>query len=566
MGISRLRALALIALLGPLSALAQNEPNARGFDLVPFKITPSWGSGLIVDSAELPRKGAWALRAHLDFNIGIMGLRISNEDLGFLVPFRTTLNLMGSYQIHKYIEIAADLPISIQATNFKLLRDQGFACSNPGDFNGCTAGDPPAVGFNDLRLQGRFRLLSQENFILGVAAIAEVRLPIGSEMGFMGDRGLVFAPRVAVERSIGPVKLYGNVGWRLRTAPGQYLNLYVGQEFIFGAGGQIKIPDIKTLTNNRILVDVNTSTPAEAPFSFQYGDSLKTPLEIMIGARSVVKEHYGVFLAVGTGIGARHGYGREILRINLAFSYEYEPELDTDGDGIPDRIDKCPTEPEDFDGDEDEDGCPEPDKDADGDGIPDKADGCKDQPGPKEYEGCPDRDGDQIPDNVDKCPDEPGPAETEGCPVPKEEQVVLESDNIRIKGNILYETGKAIIQKQSYPLLDDVAKVLRDNPDVGPVLVEGHTDNVGSRPYNLDLSNRRAQSVVDYLVSKGVKRERLRAAGYGFDRPVSTNDTPLGRAKNRRTAFRLINEDADAPDTHKTDPGAAPAPAPAPQK
>ena len=556
MGSHRLRAVALLALLGPLAAFGQNEPNARGFDLVPMKFTPTYGSALILDGAELPRKGAFSLRAHLDFNVGILGLRVSNEDLGYLVPFRATLNLMGSYQLHKYIEVAADLPISIQAHNFQLLRDQGFICDPSAP--SCAAADPPIVGFNDIRFLGRFRLLSQETFIFGLAAIAEIRLPIGSETAFMGDRGLVFAPRFAIERSFGPVRLYGNFGWRLRTAPGQYFNMYVGQETMFGAGGTVKLPDASAFTNNRIMAEVNFATPAEAPFTFVYSDVLKTPIEVMVGARSTVKDHWGVLLSAGTGIGARHGYGREIIRINLALSYEYEPELDTDGDGIPDRLDKCPYDPEDFDGDEDADGCPEPDLDADGDGIPDKNDGCKDLPGPKDYDGCPDRDGDQIPDNVDKCPDEPGPAETEGCPVPKEEQVTLESDSIRIKGNILYETGKAIIQKQSYPLLDDVAKVLRDNPDVGPVLVEGHTDNVGSRPYNLDLSNRRARSVVDYLVSKGIKKERLRAAGFGFDRPVATNDTPLGRAKNRRTAFRLVSEEADAPDTHKTEPAANP--------
>ncbi len=158
-----------------------------------------------------------------------------------------------------------------------------------------------------------------------------------------------------------------------------------------------------------------------------------------------------------------------------------------------------------------------------------------------------------------------------------EEEVVLETERIRIKGNILFETGMAIIQKQSYPLLDDVAKVLHDNPDVGPVLIEGHTDNRGSRPYNMDLSNRRAQAVSDYIASKGISKKRLRTAGFGFDRPVATNDTPLGRAKNRRTEFRLVHEDSDSPGGPApqkpepspapgatTAPASAPAPTPAP--
>src|SRR5205807_64229 len=104
-------------------------------------------------------------------------------------------------------------------------------------------------------------------------------------------------------------------------------------------------------------------------------------------------------------------------------------------------------------------------------------------------------------------------------------------DRIRIRGNINYETGSAKIQPKSYPLLDEVYTVLSKNPDVGPVLVEGHTDNRGSRPYNLDLSNRRAKSVVDYLTAKGISSKRLAYRGFGFDRPVADNANALGRAK-----------------------------------
>jgi hypothetical protein len=89
-------------------------------------------------------------------------------------------------------------------------------------------------------------------------------------------------------------------------------------------------------------------------------------------------------------------------------------------------------------------------------------------------------------------------------------------------------------------MLDEVYKVLKDHPEVGPVRVEGHTDNRGSRSYNLDLSNRRAKSVMEYLNKKGVAPKRLKFRGYGFDKPVATNATPLGRAKNRRVEFNLL--------------------------
>jgi outer membrane protein OmpA-like peptidoglycan-associated protein len=125
--------------------------------------------------------------------------------------------------------------------------------------------------------------------------------------------------------------------------------------------------------------------------------------------------------------------------------------------------------------------------------------------------------------------------------------VIVESDRIRIKGNILFETGSATIQKQSLKLLDEVAIVLARNPELGPVLIEGHTDNVGSDTLNLNLSQRRAQSVMDYLITRDIAAQRLRAKGFGETRPIATNGTALGRAKNRRVEFRLIKSEVETP-------------------
>jgi outer membrane protein OmpA-like peptidoglycan-associated protein len=258
----------------------------------------------------------------------------------------------------------------------------------------------------------------------------------------------------------------------------------------------------------------------------------------------------------------------------VALRYE-ETSVDSDGDGVPDSRDKCPTEKEDLDGNLDDDGCLDPDNDGDGvvdgeDGCPDKPgpkelkgcpadmdtdgdgifdhlDACPQKPGPQEYDGCPDTDGDEVPDNEDECPDMFGPPENNGCPYEAPPFVLVESDRIRIKGNILFETGKANIRRQSFKLLDEVASVLARNPTLGPVLIEGHTDNVGTRALNLDLSNRRAKAVLEYLVNKGIDRKRLRSQGFGFDRPITSNKTPLGRAKNRRVEFRLIKNEVETP-------------------
>ncbi|MBX7100759.1 MAG: OmpA family protein [Myxococcaceae bacterium] len=528
-----MRCATIIAALIALPALAQNAPFSRGFDLVPNKLTPTLNSGLALEGAELPAKGSYAFGAVIDFNVGILSLKLASQRLGDLLPYRFDLHLHGAWQPFSRLELAADLPFTLyQRSGFSLLRDQGFV----------DQADPAAGGLGDWRFFARVMALSQKDFPIAVAGVLEVRLPLGDGGSFLGDNGVVFAPRAAVERVLGPLRFMGNVGWRLRTYPGQFLNLYVGQEFVLGGGLHVALPDIGRTTLNRILAEVSISTPAEAPFTSAQAEALKTPFELLVGARSSFARSWHAQLTVGRGLAIQNGYGRETFRLAGGIRYEFVPESDRDGDGIPDSLDKCPDTPEDKDGYQDDDGCPEPDPDSDGDGIPDHLDGCKDQPGPSDYDGCPDRDGDQIPDNVDKCPDEPGPAETEGCPVPEDEQVTLESDRIRIKGNILFETGQAVIQRQSYKLLDDVVKVLREHPEVGPVMIEGNTDNRGSHDYNLDLSNRRAKAVEDYLVKGGIDRKRLRSKGFSFDKPVASNDTPVGRAKNRRTEFRLVEE------------------------
>jgi outer membrane protein OmpA-like peptidoglycan-associated protein len=240
---------------------------------------------------------------------------------------------------------------------------------------------------------------------------------------------------------------------------------------------------------------------------------------------------------------------------------------DSDGDGIPDDIDRCPLDPEDFDGFQDEDGCPDPDNDGDGivdkmdacpntpgpitnrgcpvmdrdgDGNPDDQDKCPDQAGPKENGGCPDadRDGDGIVDRLDRCPDEPGVA-PDGCPK-KYTLVEVKKDRIVIKQQVHFQTAKWAILPDSYALLDQVVQVLRDYPKMR-LSVEGHTDSVGGEVSNMKLSQARAESVRTYLVGKGIQADRLEAVGYGTTKPIASNKTDKGRSQNRRTEFRIIS-------------------------
>jgi outer membrane protein OmpA-like peptidoglycan-associated protein len=213
------------------------------------------------------------------------------------------------------------------------------------------------------------------------------------------------------------------------------------------------------------------------------------------------------------------------------------PDPDNDRDGILDVNDSCPMQPEDKDGFEDENGCPDPDNDRDG--ILDVDDKCPLVFGPQENGGCPDtdKDGDGIVDRLDKCVDIPGVAEESGCPKPS--KVVVTATRIEIVESVNFEVNRDVILASSYPVLDNVAAVFLTHPEIGQVRIEGHTDSDGDDKKNLDLSQRRAQAVVNYLVGKSVAVERLRPVGYGETRPVVPNNSKENKAKNRRVVFEI---------------------------
>lgn len=210
---------------------------------------------------------------------------------------------------------------------------------------------------------------------------------------------------------------------------------------------------------------------------------------------------------------------------------------DRDRDGVPDDIDKCPDQGEDFDGYQDTDGCP--DMDNDGDGIPDMRDQCpgqaEDLDGFEDSDGCPDLDNDKdgILDKDDKCPNSAetfnGYEDTDGCP-----------DDAPIyfpKAYVNFKFGTAEISgADPIPVLEEVANIMKAHPDV-TVQIQGHTDNVGSDEANQVLSEKRAQAIKDYLIRRGVPAERMVPKGFGEAKPIDTNDTELGRARNRRTEF-----------------------------
>ena len=211
------------------------------------------------------------------------------------------------------------------------------------------------------------------------------------------------------------------------------------------------------------------------------------------------------------------------------------PVPDTDHDGVNDELDSCKTIP----GNIRYHGCPIPD--SDGDGINDEEDSCKFTPGMARYHGCPvpDRDGDGVNDELDKCPDQAGPADNQGCPVVK---IAMFKRAQLLAASIMFNNNSAVLTKNSYPAIRELADSLKTNPDMN-LLIEGHTDNTGEPAYNMELSLERANAVKKVLLSLGIAESRILVKGYGDTRPVAENKTAAGKAKNRRVVciFQLKN-------------------------
>ena len=206
---------------------------------------------------------------------------------------------------------------------------------------------------------------------------------------------------------------------------------------------------------------------------------------------------------------------------------------DRDGDGIADGDDKCPDQA----GTAKYQGCPVPD--TDGDGINDEDDKCPTVFGIAKYQGCPipDTDGDGVNDEMDKCPSRPGPASNQGCPEIAKE--VIEKVNFAAK-NVFFATGSFKLLPKSFASLKGVADLMK--ADASLMLdVDGHTDSQGADDMNQTLSDNRAASVKDYLISQGVESSRMISKGYGEGTPVADNATAAGRAKNRRTEMTVRN-------------------------
>ncbi|MEZ4365779.1 MAG: Ig-like domain-containing protein [Kofleriaceae bacterium] len=622
-------ALAVVVTLGASVTARAQTAEDRDFMLERFNLGTDRNALLSVEWAENAGAGAFDLQlwgGYQDdpFVLYAEDANGDREVQGDLLSSRLAFNLNAAYAPTRWLSIGLDVPL--------------IATQDRPDVNMLAPGgldEVTGAGLGNIRLVPRLTLLRQSAHGLGLAIIPNVIVPSQtSDDAYFGDAGLGFAPELAISRSFGGLRLAANLGWKSRKRA-TVANLVVDDELAARvAGGYRIVAGEKPLDLSMAL---QLATPAKEPL-----DQFNTNhAELLAGLGYQIAKP--VQLTVGGGVGLANGYGTPDWRAFVGVRFTHGGGDDPDGDGLVGKADKCPDEPEDRDGWQDDDGCPDrdndgdgvldvndgapddpedadgwedadgvPDPDNDGDGIvdgedrcpneagivetsgcapvdsdgdglydhvdacpqePEDADGFKDddgcldddndndgvldtvdrcpmESGPAANGGCPDtdRDGDGVVDRLDNCPDEKGTAARQGCA--KKQLVTITDGRLDILESVYFKTNKAVIEKRSYKLLDNVADVLTAQGHLR-VRVEGHTDSQGNDEFNKDLSQRRADAVVAYLVGKGIDAGRLEPVGYGEEQPVADNATKAGRASNRRVVFTILGGDGTVKTTEQ---------------
>ena len=414
----------------------------------------------------------------------------------------------------------------------------------------------------------------------GLAASVQMGIPISdAHKNAAGDPTVWVWPEIIAEKrfgSTGQFRVAANAGYRAHGVSDTILTLRKGREL-----QDSNLFTYSLAASYRLLpaVDVVADTYATYQTGSGTADALRASNEVTGGFKIFVERNSYLFL----GGGPRYTQGFETANVRGFIGFIFEPSIgDRDGDGIKDDVDKCPDQPEDFDGFQDEDGCPDPDNDndgildindrcpnepedrdgdqdedgcpegsdgdRDGDGILDSKDKCPDDPedkdGFEDLDGCPDPDNDKdgIPDVVDKCPNEPetynGFEDEDGCP--DKGLVVIDKDNILILKKIQFKTASAEILPASNEILDAVATTLNHHPEFTLVEVAGHADERATDEYNLKLTQDRVNSVMAALVLRKVDRKVLRAKGYGEFCPEDPAHNDAAWEKNRRVEFKIV--------------------------
>ncbi len=547
---------ALFTAIFALAASAQTTAPPR-LDLERMDVDPSALGSLVVPTGKTLPVGEFRFGLGPHYERKPLVIALDGQEVSTIVRNRLSTQLFAAIGVTSILELGLQVPLISYQSGESL---QAFGLSRPA-----------TAGLGTPRLSARLHILDERSHPLDLAGELGVGVPIGSQDALGGDGSPSLMPGVSAGRQLGNVRASTQLAVLLRRRQAVGADRFGSH---FGVSGSLAY----TAARFRPELIVRAFVPLT---------QLPTGYEVLAGGRYAISHKLEAFVLGGPGFGQLIGVPSFRAMVGLAFgdiapvvaaaspcepwmahTPEQCPYLDDDGDGILNKDDRCPLEKglpkydgcpapaRDHDGvPDDEDRCPDepgpkerqgcPLHDRDGDGVEDKLDRCPDEPGPASNQGCPikDRDGDGVPDEVDNCPDEPGPASNQGCPVKQKQLVVITPDQLVIKDKIYFATGSATIEKRSHPLVKQLAEVINKHPNIPLVRVEGHTDDRGDARYNLKLSQGRADSVRKLLILNGVKPERLQAKGYGLERPLESNATPSGRAKNRRVELNIVKLD-----------------------
>ena len=424
----------------------------------------------------------------------------SHQSVTSLISGRLQFDVHASLGLFNYVELGAVMPLlSMQwGGNQEAIGSEGtVSAATLGDLRMFLKFAPPWM---------RRKLAQGKGF--GSALVLTVAFPTGSVEDFTSDGKFTFSPALIIDYRFSNAWLIAiNLGAWLNRAEGEFAGVRVGD--MLTASAATEVP----LLRGRGLFAIGEVFANPIIPTLIHGPA-KVPAEWLIGLRWYSSNGFTFTFGGGGGFGCN----LDTASIRLFAQVVFLPWKMRERVAIQD--------------------FKQPPADRDEDGIVNDKDKCPDKAGPVENHGCPDgdRDGDKIPDRVDACPDDPmRPGGKDGCP-----PAHVEDDHIVLLDQVHFATDQDIILPESFYLLEDVALVLRQTPGILQLLIEGHTDSRASAKYNMDLSSRRANSVMRYLVQQaGIDQSRLRAEGFGLTKPIAANNTEAGMALNRRVVFTI---------------------------
>ncbi len=598
---SRFRCLRTTAALSTLLCALGTTSTALGQTAGEDRIPAASGAGAdlhlfrpAVDARGFFSVNGTTVLPHKAFSFGLVldyGHNLMDLSEGHTADFMVDHALQGTFNFNYglFDRLVLGLTAPVVLNWGTAATDIGPGGTNNYDTKGLTAQALGAVA-----LHAKFMILPPTS-VIGVALIAQGGVGIGQIRNFAADPGFYYWPQVALEKQFGEstvIRLGLNAGYRGHTGPNA----------TFGAGadgkpiltsGLFEYGDLGTAgfaASLRILDKFDLTAETYATYLVGGGSDSKQRLsaEALGGFKIFVQKNSYLYLSGGIGYTA--GFQSADQRGVLGFVFEPLNE-DRDHDGIPDDVDQCPDEPEDKDGEEDGDGCPdvepadEPVKvrtgDSDGDGILDVEDQCPNKPEDpdgwfdkdgcpeddndkdgildgddqcmnvaedkdswKDEDGCPedDNDGDGILDGKDSCPTEPESYnnidDEDGCP--DKGSVIVQDNNVLILEKIQFKTGSSEILSQSLPIVDAVAAVLKHSPQFQLIEVQGHADARGAAAMNVKLTQDRADAVLKALTERGIDRQRVRAMGFGPYCPIDQGTSAAAYEKNRRVEFKIV--------------------------